>query len=305
MVVILIVALIVTGGAGVSVAAENALPGDALYGIKVGVNENVRAALSFSSEAKARWEGRRAERRLEEAEKLAAEGSASADVLARLQSNFEAHAERVESRIAEFESRENFAAAADVAANFQTSLRAHESILARLSNETEANLGSLLASVRARASAVASAMSRANANITAGVSVDVKDAAEGMLGAAENKIAEVKAFINRMESRVSAEASAEARAKLSAAESALAQGNARFGAEAYAEAFTLYQQALQTAQEAKLLLESRLNLEIRIGTGADVEVETGPPDSAGEAGADVRANGGVEAEGEVQVEVGL
>ncbi len=56
---------------GVSYAAEDALPGDSLYAIKVNVNEEARLLFAFSDEASAKWEIRRAERRLEEAITLA------------------------------------------------------------------------------------------------------------------------------------------------------------------------------------------------------------------------------------------
>ena len=63
--IILILALMF-GGGGISYAAEGAVPGDALYPIKVSVNEEVRDLVAFSPEAKADWETRRLERRLAE-----------------------------------------------------------------------------------------------------------------------------------------------------------------------------------------------------------------------------------------------
>ena len=71
--------LIVLLGGGVSFAAEGALPGDALYPVKVGVNERVRAALALGLEADAEWNVRQIERRLEEAEELSAEGELNAE----------------------------------------------------------------------------------------------------------------------------------------------------------------------------------------------------------------------------------
>ena len=86
------------GVGGVSLAAEGALPGDLLYPVKVGVNEEVRAAVSFSAEAKTEWDARRLERRLEEAEKLAHKKEFNAEARARVEENLSAerlaHAER-------------------------------------------------------------------------------------------------------------------------------------------------------------------------------------------------------------------
>ena len=51
--------------------AEDALPGDTLYPIKVRINEEVRGALSSSPYAKIEWETERMERRLAETQVLA------------------------------------------------------------------------------------------------------------------------------------------------------------------------------------------------------------------------------------------
>lgn len=59
---------------GVPVLAERALPGDVLYPMKVQINEEVRASLSFSPYAKIEWETTRLERRLAEARSLASVG---------------------------------------------------------------------------------------------------------------------------------------------------------------------------------------------------------------------------------------
>src|SRR6185436_14919248 len=48
--------LLIVAGAGTSFGAEGALPGDLLYPVKVKVNEEVRGALTLSSESKAEWQ---------------------------------------------------------------------------------------------------------------------------------------------------------------------------------------------------------------------------------------------------------
>ena len=72
-------------------AAESSLPGEILYAIKVGINEQLRSFLSFSPTSKALWEIRKAERRLEEASMLIEKGGLSAkeseDLLEKLKAN--------------------------------------------------------------------------------------------------------------------------------------------------------------------------------------------------------------------------
>ena len=135
MAIFLIITVLV--GGGVAVGAGNALPGDTLYPVKVGINEEVQGWLSVSEEAKANWEVERAQRRLEEAETLATDGSLDIEARENIEANFEAHADRVKERIEKFESNEDFHAAADLSSKFEISLKAHQKILNRLTAETK------------------------------------------------------------------------------------------------------------------------------------------------------------------------
>ncbi|OGM99781.1 MAG: hypothetical protein A3B91_02210 [Candidatus Yanofskybacteria bacterium RIFCSPHIGHO2_02_FULL_41_29] len=147
MAVLLIISVLV--GGGVAVGAERALPGDILYPIKVDVTEEVRGWMSVSEEAKADWELRRVQRRLEEAEEMASEGSLDADAGARIEANFDDHAQRVMARVEKFKNKENFNAAASVSLNFETALKAHEKILSRLA-ETRGDVEVQVKPIRAR-----------------------------------------------------------------------------------------------------------------------------------------------------------
>lgn len=87
----LLAAALVVGG-GTAYAAQGALPGDLLYPIKIHITEPVEVALAQNSEAKAKVEARLAERRVEEAQSLAARGELDATTTAELQTNFDGHA---------------------------------------------------------------------------------------------------------------------------------------------------------------------------------------------------------------------
>ena len=86
-----LLAIVFVGG-GTVYAAQGALPGNPFYSIKVGVTEPMVGALQFSPEAKASWHAQVAERRLQEAETLAAQGELTAPIAAQIQFNFDAHA---------------------------------------------------------------------------------------------------------------------------------------------------------------------------------------------------------------------
>lgn len=134
MTIVLIIAILL-GGA--SFSAENALPGDALYPVKVSINEEVKSALSFSAEAKARYEAKRAEKRLDEAEKLAAEGRLNTEARAEIASRFEAHAKVFEEHAAKAEEEQGAEAVAEARAFFAAMLEARESALIEITAKEE------------------------------------------------------------------------------------------------------------------------------------------------------------------------
>ena len=145
MMVGLLIAIMATFGTGA--AAEHALPGDLLYPVKIGVNEEVRSVLAFSEDAKAEWELLRSERRLEEAEQLAASNRFTSETRAKVEANFDRHAEKVNERIEKFENEGKTDAAANLSSNFEVSLKTHEQILSKLDGE---EVSKFLPKLRAR-----------------------------------------------------------------------------------------------------------------------------------------------------------
>lgn len=261
---------VVLSGGGVAFAAEQALPGDALYPVKVGVNEEVRAVLAMSDEAKAEWEAERATRRLDEAARLSARGELDQEALAAVESGFRTHADKVRTRIAAFEQRGEAAAAAKVSSAFEGSLRAHERILARLAeDDRDAEAGSLAAAVEDETDAAAETRSRSEGHVKDGDREGVRTAAEGRLGAAMQKIEQVRGLIAKWQERLGEGATAEAVARLTAAESEVGSGQELLGDGEYAEAFARFQSAHRIAQESVVLLNARIRLDVNVGIGLD------------------------------------
>lgn len=85
-----LVAIIATSTA---FAAEQALPGDVLYPIKIRVTEEARELLAVTTEQKADWEITRAERRMEEATQLLVEDRLSDPVRSELSARIATHTE--------------------------------------------------------------------------------------------------------------------------------------------------------------------------------------------------------------------
>src|SRR3989344_5605445 len=198
--IIILIAIILSGGT--SMAAERSLPGDALYSIKVGVNENVRGWLALSDEAEASLQAALATERLKEAEKLAVKNRLTAETRVIIEQNFEEHASRVENRVDKFQTG-NAKKALEVNSNFQTSLEAHLRILSdigvSLDGETEEQLSELILKINPRKDGVIKSASENENEIRLEVDEPgVRQAAEGKAKASANKIEEVKKFIENL-----------------------------------------------------------------------------------------------------------
>lgn len=92
----LIILLAVMIGGGTTLAAQNSIPGDFLYPVKISVNENVRAALAVSNDSEAKLQTDLLEERLQEAQKLQANGQLTTDTESTIAATISAQAQRAE-----------------------------------------------------------------------------------------------------------------------------------------------------------------------------------------------------------------
>lgn len=99
-------ALVVLTGGGMSYAAEQALPGDLLYPVKVSVNEEVRRVFHHSEDARVAYDIRRANSRLSEVEQLALRGEISQAAWSDISENLDAHIEDLKTYITEQQTQE-------------------------------------------------------------------------------------------------------------------------------------------------------------------------------------------------------
>ncbi|MBP9711027.1 MAG: hypothetical protein KBD50_02075 [Candidatus Pacebacteria bacterium] len=128
--------MVVVLGGGSVYASQAALPGDALYTVKVSVAEPVRTALAFSDEAKLFIHTDIAEERLEEAQALAAEGRLSADAAAQIETSLETHVKQAETLALKVEEL-NPDVAGEVSATLEAALSVNSAILASLGDESD------------------------------------------------------------------------------------------------------------------------------------------------------------------------
>ncbi len=270
----IIAALVILLSGGTAVAASSSLPGDALYSFKTGVSEKMVAALKASPEAKAEFGLKLAEKRLEEAEKLAVEGKLDTELVTQMEARFDAHEERMQAVIEKLEGSGKTEAAARLSSNMEAMLKAHDEIVARLNAKIEAGedlvasevIGGLHSIVKDRLAISKELRIEKEAKIKTEFKAE---AAANVKAMAQHKIDVVTQFVAKAEidGKVSAEAIAQAKADLKAAADLMAEGNAKLSAGANAEAFAKFMAAHREAQEAQKVLRARGELKLDMHNG--------------------------------------
>ncbi|MBI2035862.1 MAG: hypothetical protein HYT12_04275 [Candidatus Liptonbacteria bacterium] len=262
--IILIVLILFAGGTGVSIVADNSLPGDALYGVKVGVNENVRLALAISEESRGTLSGKLADRRLAEAEQLIAESRLNAELALKIKTNFKKHADKIVKISSDLEAKNKLESVGEVNSEFEARLRAHERVLAEFrvtDPELQGEVSALLELVRNNISTANSASIGVEAKLVAAGGPEIESAAKGKLKATESKIKEVESFIAKSKAKSKPETTLDAEARLQVAKNTLEAGKVKLNAAQYGEAFQYFQKSIRVASEAQALLSAKIGLE--------------------------------------------
>lgn len=123
-------------GASVSYAAESALPGDALYTVKVNFNESILLRMNKSAESKARVQARLMSRRLEEAEKLAEKSRLTAERVVIVEKRLRAHVMELEADLLELATLDQ-ETSGSIAIDTAAEMEAHENLLQRIHNDND------------------------------------------------------------------------------------------------------------------------------------------------------------------------
>lgn len=302
---------------GTSLAAEGTVPGDALYPMKVNVNEKIVEALQFTSESRAGYEAQVAERRLEEAAELAVSVGVESDDAEELSERFTEHAEMVKEKVRKLSEGGEVRAAADVASRFEASLRAHQAILKKL----EARGGSVTkvgAAVRTTLDDVANVRANLESSIAArGTAGDEREhrssrsAVEKQQRSAIQGIQSLRARLASDQNLVASDSSVAVAAQLKVAEELAARSKVQADAGAYGEAFNLANRAVRLVEETRTLVEAEGRLKVDLGSS--FKATSGGAAGAG-AGASSQVSGSVDvtstsieadADGELEVEVDL
>ncbi len=130
-----LVCLIIVGSGGVSLSAERALPGSALYPIKVRINESVRDRLAQTPESQALWSAAKSERRINEAAALAVTDRLDQATQEQLQVRLDTHTQELAQVLDQVRQTDSPERADEIKVVFQATLGAQADILEVISQE--------------------------------------------------------------------------------------------------------------------------------------------------------------------------
>lgn len=245
--------LLIGTGASASLAAENSVPGDLLYPVKIHVNEVVLQRFAVSAEDQARLQAKRAIRRLREAEALAAQHRLSEESTAQLQESFGMHARSVRRSIALMAASQDATAASTVGNEFQASLEAHAVIMERLATQrpsTDEHLEQLASQVRT------AQRDTERSRVKVEIALSALPSDERQATALETVDA-AKAWVEQSRQAVPAPEDV-AHEQLALADTLLVQAKEKIDAGSYADGFGLVRDGIRNAEEARLISELQL-----------------------------------------------
>ncbi len=163
--VISVCVLVLAIGIGTSYAAEGALPGDPLYGIKIHLNESVQGAFAVSDQAHASWDASLVDKRLVEAETLAVQGRLTPMADAAIQTQLDSVTKNFDTDVTALGQSDSGAPAVAIAqSDMEASLAAHESVISTLGQSIPASkplLAPILEKVRSGVTTASNARMRA------------------------------------------------------------------------------------------------------------------------------------------------
>jgi hypothetical protein len=243
----ILIALLLAGG-GTSYAAQNAVPGDVLYPVKVGVNENVRTALAFSSRDKAAVETELITERLEEAQRLAAEGKLDAKAEAEIQARVAAHYQEALKNDERVYAEGDLSASASLRSSLEGTFRTYADVLGSARGVRTGLVGDL--------TAYADAVSKTQATATAAVSAEVGADVEATLKRAQESVDTAATALDRAHATLSASAYAQINARLKSAQQATADAATAFAADDYQKAYADAQLAMNLSVSITALINS-------------------------------------------------
>ncbi len=250
----LCLSLVIFSAGSVVYAANDALPGETLYTIKVDVNEEFSSAF-LSREKKARFEIERAARRIQEATELALQNRLTSKTARMIETRIEKHAQTISELAANISAEGDVKASADIYTKFQATLAANEEIFTSVvEEESIEGTQTLVATIEMIEEAAKSETTNAVITLVQNNEVQEDELAE----LAEEAKVEVEQVSFTVEQTIEAAPSTTSpiARKLAAVQTIKEEGERRLEKGDVKESVALFQEAKTRAKEAEAFIKT-------------------------------------------------
>ena len=252
--VILILAVALSGGT--AAAAQNALPGDALYVVKTEINESVLAAFSWSAEKKAEFQERLIEKRLDERAELIEKSKITPLLEEKVAKQIEKHVNKTKELVAKLEKKGNDLAVEAVLGKLDNYLEARKEALEKSGEaqpELKAKAEEMKKDIAAKQAAVALKIAEIQQSVGADA-VALKNAAQIQLDNFAGRIADAKSLFADVKGKMSPEQIKKVEEKLAATDKLYAEAKVKFAAGQYFDSLKSVLAAHKEIIEARQLI---------------------------------------------------
>jgi hypothetical protein len=266
----LAILLLLTGGAGTTMAANQAMPGDSLYSVKINVNEKIKTAWALTPESDAEARLELIVRRMDEGLTLASKGDLDAETQIKLDALISKYQAELDQLISELSNEEKLELKSSVHARLSASIRVHEKALSKFSDDEDNNRFRNSLSKRLDENDKAEQEFVGTVRTEGDDSNQFKTASENKINAASKILETVEEYIDKKSASntnggIGAKAEASAETQLNLAVAKLDQARKENENGEYKDAFLSANEAIRLAQQAKAV--------IRIGLTSKVDVD--------------------------------
>jgi hypothetical protein len=255
---------------GVSFAAEQSLPGDFLYPMKVSVNEKVRSDFALTPEARANWEVKVVERRLEEVETLVAEGRLFIELVPTIEKRIKKQTERVYSHIGKLEEKGKVSAI-DVSSKLEAVIDVHEGVLSNLSEEVK-EIKILLPIIQQEGKFIDGVTERLINKIDKHEISVSKETVEKKLEIIKKDIVEIRNLVEKDKKDLSEENIKKIEEILLEADRLVIKSVGYFNIKNYSDAFITLKKAQDLIQRTRMFFKIKLSDFIPLGIFIDIPI---------------------------------
>ncbi len=269
---LVLMVVFLAAGAGTTFAANQSLPGDVLYPIKINITERIKLAFAASSEARAEARLSLLDHRIEEGTTLASRGTLSAETVTKLEALIAKYQADLADIYENLSDEEKLSLGASISARLEAMINVHARALAKFSDDEDNN--NFRANLRMQLSDTAKTHQKlvdsedASQNDEQGGRFE--NASENKINAAEQVLAEAKRYVEKVSTKgVTIQVSESADAQLDEAEAKLEAARTEQKDGKFRQAFLSANETIRLAQQAKAVIRIGHNLKVDLNVTGD------------------------------------